>query len=45
MPATCSVWLWHDALKLPFALFAVFSVTVHAKFVHESGDGIEVIDR
>jgi len=32
----------HVALKLPFALFDVFSVTDQAKFVHESGEGIAV---
>src|SRR5688500_12079005 len=45
VPTTCSVLFWHEALKLPRALFDVFSVTDHAKFVHESGDGIELMDR
>ena len=41
VPATCTPPA-HDALKLPFALFEVFSVTDHVKFVHESGDGMAV---
>src|SRR5688500_13358236 len=45
VPTTASVLFWHEALKLPRALFAVFSVTDHAKLVHESGDGIVLIDR
>lgn len=41
VPATCTPPA-HVALKLPFALFDVFSVTDHAKFVHESGEGMAV---
>ena len=41
VPATCTPPA-HVALKLPFALFEVFSVTDHVKFVHESGEGMDV---